>query len=122
MVKKMMVMVTCGLSDAERATIAFGMAYTAAKMSAETEVVVGLQSEGVWLAKKDLAEHIAVDGLPPLSQIIQGLMAEGGKILICEPCANARKLKQEDCMDNATIVGAGDLVAEVMSSDKTMVY
>lgn len=120
--KTMMVTVTCGPEDAERATIGMGMAYNAIQNPDVDSVVVGLQSNGIWLAKDGIAPHIETEGMPPFEQIMQGFLASGGHIVVCEPCANARKLTQETCAEGTTIVAAQDMVKEMVAADSTVVY
>jgi predicted peroxiredoxin len=121
MVKKLMVMVTCGPSEAERATIGFGMAFTAIQQEG-VEAVIGLQSNGVWLAKQGLAQHLAAEGMPPFKQIMEGFIAQGGKVLACEPCVNSRSLSQDDLAEGVTIASAQQLVQEMLAADSTVVY
>lgn len=121
MAKKFMVTITCGPGNPERATIGLGMAYTA-KQSPDMEVVVGLQSNGVWLAKEGLAEHVEADGMPPFKQMMDGFLGAGGRIIVCEPCANTRKLTLETCAEGVEIVPAQSMVEEMLSSDSSVVY
>ncbi len=121
MSKKFMVTITSGPDDAERATIGLGMAYTAIQ-SPDMEVVVGLQSNGVWLAKAGLPEHIETHGMPPFKQMLDGFLGAGGRIILCEPCANARKLTAETCISGVSIVPARSMVEEMLTADRTVVY
>lgn len=121
MAKKFMVTITCGPGDPERATIGLGMAYTAIQ-SPDTEVVVGLQSNGVWLAKDGMADHIEAHGMPPFKQMWEGFLGAGGRIIVCEPCANTRKLTTETCAAGVTIVPAQAMVEEMLSADSAVVY
>ncbi len=121
MSKKFMVTITCGPGMPERATIGLGMAYTAIQ-SPDMEVVVGLQSNGVWLAKDGMAEHIEADGMPPFKQMMEGFLGAGGRIIVCEPCANTRKLTSETCAPGVTIVPAQGMVEEMLAADSSVVY
>lgn len=121
MAKKFMVTITCGPGDPERATIGLGMAYTAIQ-SPDMEVVVGLQSNGVWLALAGMPDHVEADGMPPFKQMLDGFVGAGGRVIVCEPCANSRKLTAETCTPGVVIVPAQAMVEEMLSSDSSVVY
>lgn len=121
MAQKLMVIVTAGPEDPERATIGMGMAFHAIQ-NPDVEVVVAFQLNGVWLAKQGIVEHFAVENMPPFMQIREGFLNAGGRIIVCEPCAKTRRVTQDMCFPGATIVPSTELVKEVLSSDKTLVY
>jgi len=120
MAEKLVIMVTHGPEDAERATIPFVLA-TAAQAS-NVDVVLGFQVNGVMLVKKGCAEHVFASGFPPLKELVDLYMEAGGKIFVCGPCVNSRKLTPEDFIDGAKVVNAATFVKELTEATNVMVY
>ena len=104
---------THGRDDPERATLPFIVANVAA--SADQEAIVLLTIEGVWLATKGYADAIHHPGMPPLSEVIASLLANGGEIWACGACTKPRGITDEDLIDGARIISAVDFVAELAS-------
>ena len=104
---------THGREDPERATLPFIVANVAA--SAEQEAIVLLTIEGVWLATKGYADDIHHPGMPPLSEVIASLLANGGEIWACGACTKPRGITEEHLIDGARIISAADFVAELAS-------
>jgi predicted peroxiredoxin len=120
MADKLVILVTCGPEDAERATLPFVMATSA--QASDVEVLMGFQGSGAWLALKSLVGHIQADGFPPLKDLMDAFIEEGGKLYVCGPCVKSRDIKEEDFVDGATIVNAATFVAEVTEATSTLVY
>ncbi len=76
--EKLILMCTHGPEDPERATIPFVMATTA--QASDMDVVIGLQVDGVLLARKGVAETIAAPAFPPLKELMDIYLENGGKI------------------------------------------
>jgi predicted peroxiredoxin len=104
---------THGRDDAERATLPFIVANVAA--SADQEAIVLLTIEGVWLATKGYADEIHHEGMPPLREVIDSLLASGGEVWACGACTKPRGITDEDLIEGARIVSAADVVAELAS-------
>jgi predicted peroxiredoxin len=81
--EKIVYIVTHGGEDPERATFPFMFATAAQAM--EVETVVTLQGAGVYLAKKGYLDHVGAAGLPPLKDLVQTFISEGGQLLVCIP-------------------------------------
>jgi predicted peroxiredoxin len=119
--EKLVIICTRGVDDAELATIPFVMA-TAAQAS-EMEVVLAFQSNGVMLAKKGIAEHVTAAGFPPLKELMDIYLEEGGEMFVCGPCVQARKLDAEnDFVAGATVVSGATLVAEIAEAVNVLTY
>jgi uncharacterized protein len=112
-VPRFMAQSTHGREDPERATLPFIVANVAA--SAEQEAIVLLTIEGVWLATKGYADDIHHPGMPPLSEVIASLLANGGEIWACGACTKPRGITEEHLIDGARIISAADFVAELAS-------
>lgn len=104
---------THGREDPERATLPFIVANVAA--SAEQEAIVLLTIEGVWLATKGYADDIHHKGMPPLREVLDSLLANGGQIWACGACTKPRGITEEHLIEGARIISAVDFVAELAS-------
>jgi predicted peroxiredoxin len=104
---KVVVNLATGLEDAERVTVGFLVGGAAAKQG--KEVVMFLTKDAVRLAIDGTAEGVACDGCPPLDRMFADYASDGGKLLVCPICFDARKLDSEQLVDNAQIGGATPL-------------
>lgn len=120
MAEKLIILVTHGPEDPEMATIPFVMA-TAAQAS-NVEVLMGFQSNGAWLIMKGIAERVQAHEFPPLKDLMDAFLEEGGKMYVCGPCVKSRKIAAEDFVEGATVVNAATFVAEITAATSTLVY
>ncbi len=118
--KKLVVVVTTGPEDPEKATIPFMVASAALAM--DVQVTMVLQGKGVLTATKGVYEHIISPGLKPLKELVEGFIPLGGKIFVCIPCIEERKISKEDLVEGCELVKAGKLIHEVMTADQVMSY
>jgi predicted peroxiredoxin len=44
---------------------------------------------------------------PPIKEMMDSVVAGGGKILVCPPCAGVRGYEEADLLDGVTLVGSG---------------
>jgi uncharacterized protein len=112
-VPRFMAQSTHGREDSERATLPFIVANVAA--TADQEAIVLLTIEGVWLATKGYADDIHHEGMPPLREVLDSLLANGGEIWACGACTKPRGISEEDLIEGARIISAVDFVAELAS-------
>ena len=118
--EKIIYIVTHAGEDPERATLPFVLANAAQAMDVEALIV--LQGTGVYLAKKGYADHVYAAGVPPLKQLIESFLEQGGKILVCVPCIKERKIDEGDLIEGAMPTAAGVLTHEILSAKATLVY
>src|SRR6187551_2615470 len=109
---RFMAQVTHGRDDHERATLPFIVANVAA--SADQEAIVLLTIEGVWLATKGYAEEVHHEGMPPLREVLDSLLASGGEVWACGACTKPRGITDDDMIEGARIISAADFVAEMV--------
>jgi predicted peroxiredoxin len=109
---KFMAHATHGREDPERATLPFIAANVAA--SADQEAIVLLTIEGVWLATKGYADEVHHEGMPPLREVLDSLLASGGQVWACGACTKPRGITDDDMIDGARIISAADFVAEMV--------
>jgi len=109
---KFMAHATHGREDPERATLPFIAANVAA--SADQEAIVLLTIEGVWLATKGYADDVHHEGMPPLREVLDSLLASGGQVWACGACTKPRGITDDDMIEGARIISAADFVAEMV--------
>ena len=104
---KVVVNLATGLEDPERVTVGFLVGGAAAKQG--KDVLMFLTKDAVRLALGGTAEGVACDGCPPLERLFADYASDGGKLLVCPICFDARKLDPEQLVGNAQIAGATPL-------------
>ena len=88
--EKIVIFGTHGPEDPERASLPFVIGNAALVM--EVDAVVFLQGSAVFLAKEGCYEHIFAAGLPPLKDLMDSFIEQGGTLLVCTPCIQERKI------------------------------
>ncbi len=104
----------------EKASLPFVLAN--ASLAMEVEAVVALQGPAVYLAKKGYLEHVFAAGLPPLKELMESFLEQGGKLLVCVPCIRERKIDEADLIPGAEPTAAAKLTMEILSAKATLVY
>jgi predicted peroxiredoxin len=104
---KVVINLSTGLEDPERATVAFLVGGAAVEQG--KQVVMFLTKEAVRLALPGVAEAVACDGCPPLSRLFQQYAEGGAELLVCPICFSARKLDDGQLSANARLAGATPL-------------
>jgi predicted peroxiredoxin len=105
--KKLVVLITCGLDD-ERSSVAWSVANGG--ITSGLDVTVFLASSGVDWVRKGAAEVAHLNPLdPPMKEMIQKLMASGGTILVCPPCAKVRGYTQDDLLEGVILAGSSSM-------------
>jgi predicted peroxiredoxin len=94
--------------NSDKATVAFVIANAA--VASDKDTLVFLSIEGVRLSQKGYADDIHEDGFAPLKELMTNFVQAGGKIWVCSPCFNKRKLDPNALIAGATIVGGAKLV------------
>jgi predicted peroxiredoxin len=105
--EKVVINLATGLEDPERVTVAFLVGGAAAEKG--KSVTMFLTKDAVKLALPGEAAGVACDGCPPLERLFEQYAGNGGTLLVCPICFNARKLDQSALVSNAEIGGATPL-------------
>ena len=108
MAGKFCVSLSSAKDNSDKATVAFVIANAAA--ASDKETLVFLSVEGVRLSQKGYADDIHEEGFAPLKELMVNFAGAGGKIYVCSPCFNKRKLDLNNLVDGAAIVGGAKLV------------
>lgn len=117
---KLLINCTHGRDDAERATLAFIVGNVAA--SADQEVVLLLTIEGVWNATRGYADEICKEGFPPLREVMQSFLGNGGQIWACGACTKPRGITEADLVEGARIVTAASAVEYLASGAASLSF
>ena len=79
------------------------MGSTALAMDVGVSII--LQVTGVYLALKGYADHVHAAGFPPLMELQETFFEAGGKLMVCSPCMQARKITPEDLANLEYLAG-----------------
>ena len=104
---KVVINLATGLEDAERVTVAFLVGGAAAEQG--KQVTMFLTKEAVRLGLPGYANGVACNGCPPLETLFEQFAANGGRLLVCPICFEARKLDKDALVANAELGGATPL-------------
>jgi len=118
--EKLVIFGTHGPEDPERASLPFVIANAALVM--EVKVTVMLQGTASILAKKGCYEHVFAAGLPPLKELVDSFIDQGGTLLVCTPCIQERKITPDMLVKMAKPVKAGRAVMEVLEATNVLTY
>lgn len=108
MAGKFCVSLSSAKDNSDKATVGFVIANAA--VASDKETLVFLSIEGVRLSQKGYADDIHEEGFAPLKDLMANFAAAGGKIYVCSPCFNKRKLDPNTLVSGAAIVGGAKLV------------
>lgn len=118
--KKLVIVITRGLDD-ERSSVAWSIAN--AGIASDFEVTVFLAASGVdWVRKgaADVAHLNPVD--PPMKDLIGNLISNGGKVLVCPPCAKVRAYAEANLINGVTLAGAPAMLEVVKQGAATLSF
>lgn len=118
--KKLVIVVTNGL-DNERSSVAWSIANGG--VASDMEVTMFLVSSGVDWARKGAADNARPNPLdPPVREMIQTVVENGGKILACPPCAAVRGYEQDDLVDGVTLAGSVAMLDVAQQGATTLAF
>lgn len=118
--EKMVIIATYAEESPDKATIPFVMGNAALAM--DVEVTIILQVTGVYLAMNGYADHVHAAGFPPLMELQEAYFEQGGKLMVCSPCIQARKINPDDLISQAVIIAGATLVTEILSATNVVSY
>lgn len=99
MTDKVLVVLSCGMDNPNRATRALFFAMVAHKEGKKATLF--LLDDGVWLARKGIAENIRAATGDSADDHLIYLQENGVPIIACTPCAKARQISESDLIDGA---------------------
>jgi predicted peroxiredoxin len=108
MTNNVLITLSCGTDNPNRATRAVFFAMAAHKEGKNVNVF--LLDDGVFIAKKGMAEHIKAATGDSCDDHISYLQAHGVSILVCTPCAKARQIEDKDLIEGARMATGGEMI------------
>jgi uncharacterized protein involved in oxidation of intracellular sulfur len=95
--------------DADRVATPFVLANNA--LAAGGDVLLWLTVEGANLGKKGAADGLIPKSFPPVAQLLDSFIANGGRIGVCPPCGKTHGVTNDNIVANAEWMGAAAVVA-----------
>ena len=120
MMRRLVIKVTAGADDAERCAQAFTVASVA--VASGVDVSLWLTGESAWFALPGRAAEFVLPESPPLSDLLDAVLA-AGSVTLCTQCAARRGIAEADVIEGVRIAGAAAFVAETMADGtQALVY
>ncbi|MEU4193465.1 DsrE family protein [Kribbella sp. NPDC026611] len=120
MARALVIKLTAGADEAERANQAFTVAASA--VAAGASVSLWLTGEAVWFAVPGQAEDFSLPHAAPLAQLLAAVL-DGGQLTVCTQCAKRRELTQADLLPGTRIAGAPAFTEEILTNNtQAIVY
>lgn len=88
----------------------------------DVKAVIALQGVAVTLAMKGALEHILAQGFPPLKELMDSFLSQGGELLVCTPCIKARRIGTDLLIEGSTPIAGARLVQECLEAKATLNY
>jgi len=120
MSEKILFNCTHGKEEPERATLPFVAANVAA--TAGQEAIVVCTIEAVWLGTEGGTAKIESAGLPPLAELYEEFIGNGGQVWLCGACTKPRGITEDQLAKGATIVGAAKIVEQLVGGAKAVAF
>ena len=118
--KKLVIVNSRGFDD-ERSSVAWSIANTA--VASNMDVTMFLVAAGVDWVRMGAADVAQLNPLDPtMSDMIGNFLENGGRIIVCPPCAKMRGYTEESLIDGATLAGAPVMLEEVNAGAATLSF
>ena len=120
MSRTLVIKLTAGAEEPERANQAFTVAATAVASGAT--VSLWLTGEAVWFAVPGRAESFELPHAAPLADLLTAVL-EGGQLTVCTQCAKRRNLTESDLRPGTRVAGAPTFTEEILTENtQAIVY
>ena len=86
------------------------------------ELILFFTPEGAPALKKGVLEEIKGKGMPDMADLVEGVMALGARILLCELAFEAKDIKEDEIREGVEIVGATTFIAEIHDAQITFSF
>ena len=114
MTDKVLIVLSCGTDNPNRATRALFFAMVAKKEGKETAVF--LLDEAVYLAKKGIIENVQAATGDKADDHMAFLQEYSVPVLVCTPCAVSRGISGEDLIEGAKMATGDKLITMACES------
>ena len=108
MTDNVVIALSCGTNDTNRATRAIMLATVAHKEGKNT--CLFLLDEGVYLAKEGIIANVRAATGDMADDHLAYLQAHEVPILVCTPCAVARQIEEKDLIEGARMATAPEFI------------
>ena len=108
MTNNVVIALSCGTNDTNRATRAIMIATVAHKEGKNT--CLFLLDEGVYLAREGIITHVRAATGDSADDHLAYLQAHDVPILVCTPCAKARQIEEKDLIEGARMATAPEFI------------
>ena len=108
MTNNVLITLSCGTDNPNRATRGLFLAMTAQKQG--KNISVFLLDEAVYLAREGAVEHLKAATGDAADNHLAHLQATEVPILVCAPCAKARFIKEENLAEGCRMATANELI------------
>jgi predicted peroxiredoxin len=116
--KKIVVLITKGMDD-ERASVAWSIANGGIKTG--LDVSIFLVSSGVDWVRKGAAQYAHLNPKDPtMQEMIDAIVSEKCRVMVCLPCSVVRGYTAEDLMDEVELVGSPALHQLILEGAETI--
>ena len=95
-------------ADADRLATPLVLANNA--LAAGGDVLVWVSLEGVKLAKKGDVDGLIPKSFPPVADLLNTFIENGGRIGVCPPCAKTHGVTQDNMVANAEFMGGAAVI------------
>jgi predicted peroxiredoxin len=72
--------------------------------------------------RKGELEKIKAKGYPDMAELVEGVTALGGRLLLCELAFEAKDMTKDEIRDNVEVVGATTFMAEINDAQITFSF
>ncbi len=118
--KKLVIINSRGFDD-ERSSVAWSIANTAA--ASDMDVMMFLVSGGTDWARKGAADGAQLNPFDPtIKEMMDNFIANGGRILVCPPCAKVRGYDADCFLDAVTIAGAPVMLEDILAGAASLTF
>jgi len=117
---RLVIVLTRGPDD-ERSSVAWSIANAA--IASDMELTMFLAASGVDWVRRGAAELARPNPLDPtIGEMIENVLASGGRILVCPPCAKVRGYGEDHLIEGAVIAGAPSMLETVARGASTLSF
>ncbi len=99
---------------------AFILASSAA--AAGDDVILFFTPAAVPVLMPGALEGITGKGMPPMANLLEGVMALGGRMMLCELALEAKDVTAEELRDDIEIAGATSFMAAITDATNTFSF
>jgi uncharacterized protein involved in oxidation of intracellular sulfur len=114
---KVLIVIASGLDNPNRSTRGIHLATVAQKLGRDVKVF--LLDDAVFIVKEGLADNLYAATGDSCADLLLHLQEFEVPILACTPCAQARKISQDDLIDGARLATAAELIE--LSADHSVI-